>query len=449
MNRHKIYAIAILILCCIIAFPKESYANSNKSKIYNNIYIENIDMSGLTKEEAIDKLKESIYCNKEINFLYDEHIYPLNFDFIELNYNIEDTVEKAFNIGRNKNIVDNTKIKINLKLGDKINFRLEPKYNNEKINDYIEILCSQINKEPVDATINIEQDNIKVKDDVIGIKIYKDTLRETIIDKIDELDFNETSIPINIIKPKYTYENLSKINSVLGSYKTKFNLSNYNRSNNIYIATNKTNNILLNNNEEFSFNNIIGQRSEQAGFKEAPVIINGEMQSGLGGGICQVSSTIYNAVLYSGLEITEARNHSIPSSYIEKGRDATVSYGAVDLKFRNNYQYPILIQNKVINDTIVTTIYGNDRYKREIDIVTELVETIPNKTIVKKSSIMYNGENFIQEKGRSGYKIKTYRIYKNKNGEISSKEYINESYYPPINKIIIKGTKIRYNGIIV
>lgn len=449
MNRHKIYAIAILIFCFIIAFPKESYANSNKSKIYNNIYIENIDMSGLTKEEAIDKLKESIYCNKEINFLYDEHIYPLNFDFIELNYNIEDTVEKAFNIGRNKNIVDNTKIKINLKLGDKINFRLEPKYNNEKINDYIEILCSQINKEPVDATINIEQDNIKVTDEVIGIKINKDTIRETIIDKIDELDFNETSIPINIIKPKYTYENLSKINSVLGSYKTKFNLSNYNRSNNIYIATNKTNNILLNNNEEFSFNNIIGQRSEQAGFKEAPVIINGEMQSGLGGGICQVSSTIYNAVLYSGLEITEARNHSIPSSYIEKGRDATVSYGAVDLKFRNNYQYPILIQNKVINDTIVTTIYGNDRYKREIDIVTELVETIPNKTIVKKSSIMYNGENFIQEKGRSGYKIKTYRIYKNKNGEILSKEYINESYYPPINKIIIKGTKIRYNGIIV
>ena len=449
MNRHKIYAIAILILCFIIVFQKESYANSNKSKIYNNIYIENIDMSGLTKEEAIDKLKESIYCNKEINFLYDEHIYPLNFDFIELNYNIEDTVEKAFNIGRNKNIVDNTKIKINLKLGDKINFRLEPKYNNEKIDEYIEILCSQINKEPVDATINIEQDNIKVTDEVIGIKINKDTIRETIIDKIDELDFNETSIPINIIKPKYTYENLSKINSVLGSYKTKFNLSNYNRSNNIYIATNKTNNILLNNNEEFSFNNIIGQRSEQAGFKEAPVIINGEMQSGLGGGICQVSSTIYNAVLYSGLEITEARNHSIPSSYIEKGRDATVSYGAVDLKFRNNYQYPILIQNKVINDTIVTTIYGNDRYKREIDIVTELVETIPNKTIVKESSVMYNGENFIQEKGRSGYKIKTYRIYKNKNGEILSKEYINESYYPPINKIIIKGTKIRYNGIIV
>ena len=449
MNRHKIYSIAILILCFIIAFPKESYANSNKSKIYNNIYIENIDMSGLTKEEAIDKLKESIYCNKEINFLYDEHIYQLSFDFIELNYNIEDTVEKAFNIGRNKNIVDNTKIKINLKLGDKINFRLEPKYNNEKINDYIEILCSQINKEPVDATINIEQDNIKVTDEIIGIKINKDTIRETIIDKIDELDFNETSIPINIIKPKYTYENLSKINSVLGSYKTKFNLSNYNRSNNIYIATNKTNNILLNNNEEFSFNNIIGQRSEQAGFKEAPVIINGEMQSGLGGGICQVSSTIYNAVLYSGLEITEARNHSIPSSYIEKGRDATVSYGAVDLKFRNNYQYPILIQNKVINDTIVTTIYGNDRYKREIDIVTELVETIPNKTIIKESSVMYNGENFIQEKGRNGYKIKTYRIYKNKNGEILSKEYINESYYPPINKIIIKGTKIRYNGIIV
>lgn len=449
MIRHKTHIITLLILLCIMILPTESYANSNKDKIYKNIYVGNINISELTKQEAIDKLTCEIYTKKEMKFLYNEAMYSLKVDDIELNYNIKETVDKAYNVGRNKSIIENTKTKINLKMGDKISFKLEPKYNTEMIDQYVQTISKELDKQPIDASIKIENENIQVINETNGLEVDKTKLKAIIVDKIEEINFKEESIPTNSIKPKYTHEKLSNINSVLGKYETKFNSNNYNRTNNIWIATSKTNNILLDSNEEFSFNQITGKRNTQQGFKEAPIIINGEMKKGVGGGICQVSSTIYNAALYSGLEITQARNHSIPSAYIQKGRDATVSYGSVDLKFKNIYKYPVLIQNKIVNNKVITTIYGNDQCKKQIDIVTEVIDVIPNKTIVKRTKNMYDDEKYIKEKGRKGYKVKTYRVYKNENGEISDKELINESYYPPMNKIIIKGTKSRNNGIII
>lgn len=449
MNRHKVKFIGLVILFCIMALPVKSYANINKDKIYKNIYIENIDISGLTKQEAIDKLNYEVYSKNKINFIYGKEIYPLNFDFIELEYNIDQVVNEAYKLDKNENFIKNSKTRLNLKIGNKISFKLEPNYNNSKIDEYIEIVSKKIDKNATDAQIHVENDIINVTKETHGVKIDRELLKTDILNKIEKIDFKENMIPTTQIYPKYTYEKLSKINSVLGKYETKFNSNNYNRTNNIWIATSKTNNILLDSKEEFSFNQMTGKRSEQQGFKEAPIIINGEMKKGVGGGICQVSSTIYNAALYSGLEITQARNHSIPSAYIQKGRDATVSYGTVDLKFKNIYDDPVLIQNKIVENKIVTTIYGNESCKKQIDIVTEVIDVIPNKVIVKKTNTMYEGEKYTKEKGRKGYKVKTYRVYKNEDGEIVNRELINESYYPPMNKIIIKGTKIKYNGVVI
>ncbi|MCU9810135.1 VanW family protein [Paraclostridium sp. AKS46] len=234
---------------------------------------------------------------------------------------------------------------------------------------------------------------------------------------------------------------MANINTLLGQYETKFNSKNQNRVSNIKLAINKINNVLIDYNEEFSFNNIIGKRSTEQGFKSAPIIVNGEMQLGMGGGICQVSSTVYNAALYSGLEIVQARNHSIPSGYIEKGRDATVSYGNIDLIFKNNYKSPILIKNEVRDNKIITTIYGNENDKKIVDIRTDILGIIKPKTIEKESKALYEGETRIESKGRNGYKVKTYRVYKNEDGSSINEELINESYYPPKNKVLIKGTK--------
>ena len=155
--------------------------------------------------------------------------------------------------------------------------------------------------------------------------------------------------------------------------------------------------------------------------------------------MCQVSSTIYNAALSSGMSIISVRNHSIPSPYIEKGRDATVSGGIIDLKFKNNYKTPVYIYNQVMGNKIVCTIYGNKRDKQDIEIITEITDEINNR-IIRKNSEKYDlGVKTIEQEGRKGYKVKTYRVYKNDFGNKS--EYIGESYYPPQDKIIIYGTR--------
>ena len=300
-------------------------------------------------------------------------------------------------------------------------------------------LNKKIYKKPKNATIRINNGQIIITKEKNGYKLNKDKLKNTLVEKIVNMDCSEEIIPIITIKPVYLYEDLSKIDTVLGRFETYFNSQNYNRSTNIKLAASATTNILLNQGEVFSFNSNIQNSNISKYLKEAPVIINGKSEKGRGGGMCQVSSTIYNAALYSGMSIISVRNHSIPSPYIEKGRDATVSGGIIDLKFKNNYKTPVYIYNQVMGNKIVCTIYGNKRDKQDIEIITEITDEINNR-IIRKNSEKYDlGVKTIEQEGRKGYKVKTYRVYKNDFGNKS--EYIGESYYPPQDKIIIYGTR--------
>lgn len=447
MKRQKIYFLLIVSVLFYLGLNETCYASNKEGKIYKNIYIENIDVSGLTKNEAIKKINDLVYTNNIINLNCKDKIYTLNLNDINFKYEIEKATSNAYELSRKDNLLKNIKTKINLYLGNKINFELETKYEKEKLHLYINNLARSINIQPLNADIKINENEFIVSNEKNGINLNEKKLFEIINERLINKQYEDIEIPINKISAEYTYEELSKINTILGKYETEFNAENYNRSNNIKVAINNIDNMIIKPNGEFSFNKFIGRRSIERGFKEAPVIINGELKPGMGGGICQVSSTIYNSALYAGLEIVQAKNHSIPSAYIPKGRDAAVSYGNIDLIFKNNYSYPILIQNKVEGNKVVSIIYGNNQDKRQIDIDTCIVETIEPKTTIKDSKKLNQGSRKIESKGRKGYKVNTYRIYRKSDGEIEKKEFINESYYPPKNKVIIKGTNKNHNEI--
>lgn len=439
MKRHRLYFLIIFILICF-GLIGQSYALGKGDRIYKNIYIENIDVSGLTKEEAINKIEKYIYEKDKIKLKYRDRIYNLNLKDIDLNYNINSIVDEALELDKKSNLIDNVKSKLKLSFGEKSNFILKVRYDEEKLNSYIGNISKDINTNPVNSTISINEDTNEfiLTKEKIGTYVDKEKLLNIINNKINTREYFIEDIPVYNINPKYNFKKLSNIDSVLGIYETKFNPKNYNRVENIKLAADKINNIIVDSKEQFSFNKIIGARSLKRGFKEAPIIINGEMKEGIGGGICQVSSTVYNAALYSGLEILQTRNHSIPSGYISKGRDATVSYGNIDLIFRNNYDYPILIKNFIKEDKLISVVYGNSKDKRNIDIETEIIEVIPKNIVIRNSEELKEGKTTIKDKGRDGYKVKTYRVYKN-NGIIEKKELINESYYPPKEKLILKG----------
>ena len=433
--------IAILLSLLIVSFDNVVLSNAVgfEGKIHKNIYVRDIDISNLTREEAKNKINKIIESNNSFILNLSENKYVFLKEDIDVDYNVDDLIETAYGIGRNEGIISNIKTIGNLRLGKKIILDYRITYDEKKLNKYLMELNKKIYKKPKNATIRINNGQIIITKEKNGYKLNKDKLKNTLVEKIVNMDCSEEIIPIITIKPVYLYEDLSKIDTVLGRFETYFNSQNYNRSTNIKLAASATTNILLNQGEVFSFNSNIQNSDIGKYLKEAPVIINGKSEKGRGGGMCQVSSTIYNAALYSGMSIISVRNHSIPSPYIEKGRDATVSGGIIDLKFKNNYKTPVYIYNQVMGNKIVCTIYGNKRDKQDIEIITEITDEINNR-IIRKNREKYDlGVKTIEQEGRKGYKVKTYRVYKNDFGNKS--EYIGESYYPPQDKIIIYGTR--------
>lgn len=410
-------------------------------KIYENIFIEEINVSNLSKSEAKQKVEENINQNKKLCLVEEDKVFNLNLNDIGVIYNIDNSIEEAYNIGRDKCTIKNMKKRMDLKFGQKQVINIEYSYDNKKIDDYISYIEQEVKIKPIDATIRVDNNELQYTKETYGKSVDSNKLKEIIIYKIKDRYSNENQIPMVYETPNKLFSQLSKIDTVLGTYETNFNPKCENRVNNIKVAASTTNDIILNKSIEFSFNNYVNNKEIKSQFKSAPVIINGKLKEGIGGGICQVSSTIYNAALYSGLEITNIKNHSIPSAYISKGRDATVSTGSIDLKFKNNFNTPILIHNEVYEDRIVCTIYGNKEDKKSIEIVTEITKQLPNKVKVKNSNKLYKGQREVFQKGRTGYKVNTFRIYKNEGNEV--KEFIHESYYPSMDEIILYGTNER------
>ena len=164
---------------------------------------------------------------------------------------------------------------------------------------------------------------------------------------------------------------------LLSDFSTRYAASNRNRTTNLIIASNKINGTVLMPGEIFSYNKIVGERTIAAGYKEAPIYVEGKVQDGLGGGICQIATTLYNAALFANLEIVERSNHQFVPSYANASRDATVVYGAIDFKFKNNREYPIKIVCSVTNGIANFKIFG---LKTENDYNVQITSRVTGST---------------------------------------------------------------------
>ena len=193
--------------------------------------------------------------------------------------------------------------------------------------------------------------------------------------------------------------------------------------------------------ETFSYNKIVGERTIAKGYKEAAVYAGGKVVNGIGGGICQLSSTLYNAVLYANLEITSRSNHRFLTSYVTAGRDATVSWGTIDFCFKNTRSYPIKIMSEVKNGVVTTSIYGIKEEKEyEIEIESVVKEVLQYTTKYVEDLSLAEGEEQIVQYGANGAKSETYKIVKY-NGAIISRTQISSDTYSPLEKIIKRGSK--------
>lgn len=303
----------------------------------------------------------------------------------------------------------------------------------------LEKIYEEIHSEPQNAYIIEEPLEIVVDKDGVDFKISMEEAQKI----IDEGEKDEYIIPLKITKAKTTVKDLGTkaFPDKLSKFTTKYDASNRNRSTNLELAASKIDGTVLLPGEEFSYNKVVGKRTIENGYKEAAIYAGGGVQDGLGGGICQISSTLYNAVLLANLEITERRNHTYTTSYCEAGRDATVVYGVQDFKFKNTREYPIKLNAKVKNGVATINIMGIKQKKEyTVKIRAYRTKSIPFKTEKIDDDSLYEGEELVKQRGTNGCKAVCYRDLYLKGKKISS-ELLSTDTYSAMKRILKIGTK--------
>lgn len=230
----------------------------------------------------------------------------------------------------------------------------------------IDKIYNEIHKEPVDAYYTQDPYAVYPSENGVDFAISLDEAKNMLLEEQEEY-----TIPLKILYPNVTTNMIGTeaFPDLLSTYSTRYSTSDRDRTTNLQLAASKINGTVLMPGETFSYNQVVGERTIAAGYKEAPIYVSGEVVDGLGGGICQITSTLYNAVLYANLEIVERSNHQFVPSYVTASRDATVVYGSIDFKFKNNRDYPIKLVCSVSGGIAKFDIYGlrsNNEYEVEI-----------------------------------------------------------------------------------
>lgn len=292
---------------------------------------------------------------------------------------------------------------------------------------------------PVEASYTIENHRISFTESQPGVSLSKAELEKAVKDA----DGDVIKVSAKITQPKVTSEQLHSeiLAHELGKYTTDYSSSSADRAYNIKLACEKINGYVLAPGEEFSYNDVVGPRTVERGFRIANVYVGNTVQPGIGGGICQVSSTMYNSVVFADLEITARRNHTLPVSYVPLGRDATVSYGATDFKFKNNTNYPVEIRAIAEGGLNTVIILGTDEHpEREIKIVTSQTGTSSPKVVVEKDPELPEGEIKVESAGTSGSSHISYKVVYENGVEVSRKQ-LAKSVYAGKDRVEIHGTK--------
>ena len=247
------------------------------------------------------------------------------------------------------------------------------------------------------------------------------------------------TFPITFIEPTISMEEFQKnlFAHTLSSKTSTFNASLKGRTTNVKLACDFCDNIILNPGDEFSYNGAVGPRTYERGFKDATVYVAGTTEEGVGGGICQVSSTIYTAALHADLEITERYNHSYTVTYVPLGEDATVVYGAKDFRFRNNTDYPIKLDISYGASSMTVKIIGTNLTNKTVKMSTTTLSKTPFETIYKLDESLPVDTTEVKNNGYTAYTTETYRIVY-ENGQQVSKTFENKSVYKKMDKVILE-----------
>lgn len=341
------------------------------NQISKNVYINNVNVSGLTKDEAIAKVNADVKL-QELTLIYGKYKFSKEFDEIGFKYSVDKAVNEAFSVAKGINFFENVSTLIKLNMGDRKDIRLSYEYDEKLLDKFIAEISKKLNTKPKEATIFAANGKVTVTSGKDGKVVQKEKLINDINEAIKTAatPFVEVKISFVTKSPKLKYSDLKQVNGLIASYQTRYSTADYARSHNIENAAMILDKQVIMPGEEVSFLKQLGDISWYNGFSRANIIVNNQYVKGMGGGVCQVSTTLYNALIQGGVEIKERKNHSLAVHYVPLGRDATVASGSVDLKYKNSYDFPIYIRNYASRGVMRSEIYGDTTKVSKIQIYT-------------------------------------------------------------------------------
>jgi len=442
----------MLFLIIIILFSSTGFIAVNttfaiSNNIYDGVFIGDIPVGGLSIDEAKNKIIKDFKnkTNKSvISLKYKTQRWSINANDIELDIDADDLARQAYNVGRVGNVVNRLQERY-LTVNHGYSIPLALRYNQTKLQEIINNIADLIYSNPQNASLAYQNSKIVIQPEKNG---YKVDIAKTWTDLTAIINTHipvDLELTVNEIPPAILSQDLVSIDSLLSIYTTQFDPYNNNRSQNITLAAKNINNILVRPDEVFSFNKYVGERLSENGYKEAPVFIDGKLSLDWGGGVCQVSSTLYNAALLADMAIEERTSHFHPPGYVPLGQDATVADNLLDFKFKNTTGNNIYITCEVSNKELIIQIFGKSNPTvPDIRIIATDKKVLEPNTIIKQDPTLEMGKEIIDSEGEKGFQITTYRG-KYANGQEVKREYLAYDEYKAEDKIIRIGTKLLSN----
>ncbi|MCR5031869.1 MAG: VanW family protein [Lachnospiraceae bacterium] len=433
------------LLICL--FPGLKVQAASNPVIHQGVYAENIDLSGLTKEQAKQKIESYVEGISQtpisLKTVSDNTVTVTAAD-LGLTWKNKDIVDKAVELGKTGNVVSRYKQLKDLETHNQI-YELELTVDTTKIENLINEHCLTYNIPAKDFGLTRENGEFQVVEGQIG---YEVNVSES-VDKVatfmtEAWDGAEATVDLVIVEttPRGSREELMGLTDILGTYTTSYTTSGSSRSANVANGCRLINGTLMYPGDSFSTLAKITPFSEANGYYLAGSYLNGTVVETLGGGICQVSTTLYNAVLRSELEVTNRSCHSMIINYVKPSEDAAISEsGGKDFEFVNNLDHPIYIEGYTENKHITFNIYGVETRDpgHSVEYLSEILETYnPTGDVINQNAGLPVGYISVQSV-HIGYKAQLWKIVK-ENGNEVSREVINTSYYKLVPRTAVVGT---------
>ncbi|MDF2801579.1 MAG: hypothetical protein K0S61_1482 [Anaerocolumna sp.] len=451
--RKKQISVQVLLIITFCLFsvlinPKRAYA-AEGDVITKGVYIDSVDVSGMTKEEANTAVED--YFNglkdKTITVNVDTNKESIKVGSLGYEYEKNDYIDEALLIGKSGNLIKRYKELKDTEEG-KLVYNLEFKINDKKIKKFVKDKLNAYNVKAVNATVTRNNGNFVYTDDVVGMKVNSsetiNLIKSSIMDNWNKEDILlDASVDKDL--PKYTRELVEKCNTLLGTYYTTYTTSSSNRAGNLANGAKLINNTVLYPGDVFSAYEKLTPFTTSNGYYEAGAYNNGMLVDSIGGGACQVTTTLYNAILLSELEVVERAAHSMTISYVDLSRDAAIAGTWKDLKFKNNTKAPIVVEAYTQGRTITFNVWGNetrDKENRKIEYKTVVIsQKAPGKDVVTKDPKQPVGYQLVTQSSHTGYVAELYKIVY-ENGKEVSRNRVNKSVYNASPKYITVGTKV-------